>query len=149
MKKYTPLAAVAGALLLAAGCVTDNYPISTCVMSGKALGSMGKPVVYVHIDEESGERTTVKFCCANCEAPFKEDPDVFLAKLANLADGYTRQFCLVNEDTKLGEMGKPFVYNHKGTTVKFCCKGCLADFQKEPEKFLAKLKAKPAPKPEE
>ena len=45
-----------------------------------------------------------------------------------------------------------FVHVHKGVTVKFCCEGCLDEFNEEPKKFLAKLEAakkgelpKPAP----
>ncbi len=35
----------------------------------------------------------------------------------------------------------PYVYVHEGTTVKFCCEGCLDEFKEDPAKFLAKLKA--------
>ena len=38
-------------------------------------------------------------------------------------------------------MGKPFVHVHKGVTVKFCCEGCLDEFNDNPEKYLAKLEA--------
>jgi YHS domain-containing protein len=66
-------------------------------------------------------------------------------------DGYPMTTCLVDEDSKLGSMGKPFVHVHKGVTVKFCCEGCLDDFNKEPEKYLAKLEAakKKEPQPKE
>ena len=36
-------------------------------------------------------------------------------------------------------MGEPYVHNHEGVTVKFCCKPCLKKFNKEPEVYLAKL----------
>ena len=66
-------------------------------------------------------------------------------------DGYPLTTCLV-ENSKLGSMGKPFVHVHKGVTVKFCCEGCLDEFNKEPEKYLAKLetakKKQPQPKEE-
>jgi len=45
------------------------------------------------------------------------------------------------EDSKLDSMGEPFVHVHNGVTVKFCCEGCLKDFNKEPEKYIAKLEA--------
>ena len=38
-------------------------------------------------------------------------------------------------------MGGAFVHKHEGVTVKFCCEGCVGDFQKDPKKFLAKLEA--------
>ncbi len=46
-------------------------------------------------------------------------------------------------------MGDPFVYNYKGREIKFCCKGCLKDFNKDPQKYIklideAEAKAKKA-----
>jgi YHS domain-containing protein len=54
---------------------------------------------------------------------------------------YPLKTCLVS-DEKLGEMGDPYVFVHKGQEIKFCCKGCLKDFNKDPEKFLKKLQEK-------
>ena len=61
---------------------------------------------------------------------------------------YTLENCVVSGD-KLGEMGKPFVYEYKGREIKFCCKNCVKDFNKEPAKYVKKIeeaeaKAKPA-----
>jgi YHS domain-containing protein len=47
--------------------------------------------------------------------------------------------CLVSGE-KLGGMGKPFEYVHQGQQIKFCCKNCLPDFEKDSAKYLAKLK---------
>ena len=52
-----------------------DYPLTTCVVSGEELGSMGAPVVYDH------EGTTVKFCCKSCIPKFEKDPTTYLAKL--------------------------------------------------------------------
>ena len=51
---------------------------------------------------------------------------------------YTLKVCIVTGD-KLGEMGDPFVYAYKGREIKFCCKGCLKDFNKEPDKYIKKI----------
>lgn len=51
------------------------YPLKVCVVSGEALGSMGKPYVHLH------EGATVKFCCKPCLKKFNEKPAEFLAKL--------------------------------------------------------------------
>lgn len=51
------------------------YPLETCVVSGKKLGSMGDPYVIVHEGQE------IKFCCDACEPTFKEDPAKYLAEL--------------------------------------------------------------------
>lgn len=44
-----------------------------------------------------------------------------------------------NED--LGGMGKPVKVTHDGTDVYLCCKSCLKDFNKDPAKFAAQVKA--------
>jgi YHS domain-containing protein len=31
--------------------------------------------------------------------------------------------------------------DYKGQQVGFCCKSCIGDFEKDPAKYLAKLKA--------
>ncbi len=51
---------------------------------------------------------------------------------------YTLKNCIVSGD-KLGEMGDPFVYKYKDREIKFCCKGCLKDFNKEPAKYIKKI----------
>ena len=51
---------------------------------------------------------------------------------------YTLENCVVSGD-KLGEMGKPFVYEYKGREIKFCCKNCVKDFNKEPAKYVKKI----------
>lgn len=53
----------------------DAYPLTTCVVSGEELGSMGDPVEYRH------NGTLVKFCCDECIPKFEEDPDAYLSKL--------------------------------------------------------------------
>ena len=77
----------------------------------------------------------------------------FLTPVCGLADDkksdklkpYTLKTCVVSGD-KLGEMGDPYVYEYKGREIKFCCKGCLKDFNKEPDKYIKKIK-RPKPRP--
>jgi YHS domain-containing protein len=42
---------------------------------------------------------------------------------------------------KLGEMGEPYVFVYKGQEVKFCCPACKKDFDKDPERYLKKIRA--------
>jgi YHS domain-containing protein len=51
------------------------YPLTTCVVSGEKLDSMGKPVVIQYEGHE------VRFCCAHCEPEFRKDPKKFMKKL--------------------------------------------------------------------
>src|SRR6185437_12457522 len=59
--------------------------------------------------------------------------------------------CPVSGD-KLGEMGKPYIFEYKGREVKLCCPDCKKDFEKDPAKYMKKIEAadketaKPAPK---
>ena len=52
---------------------------------------------------------------------------------------YPLTTCIVSGD-KLGDMGKPVMVDYKGQQVCFCCKSCIDDFEKDPSKYLAKLK---------
>lgn len=48
--------------------------------------------------------------------------------------------CPVSGD-KLGEMGKPMVFTYKDQEVKLCCPGCKKDFEKNPDKYMALIRA--------
>jgi YHS domain-containing protein len=50
-----------------------------------------------------------------------------------------KKLCLVSGE-KLGEMGEPVVITHEGQQIKFCCKSCVPKFEKDPAKYLSKLK---------
>ena len=52
---------------------------------------------------------------------------------------YPLTTCVVS-DEKLGSMGEPVEVVHEGTTVKFCCDSCIPEFEKDPAKYIAKLK---------
>lgn len=70
----------------------------------------------------------------------KADQESKESKTPESADTYPLTVCVVSGE-ELGSMGKPVVIGHNGTEVRFCCKDCVADFNKEPEKYLAMLKA--------
>jgi YHS domain-containing protein len=42
---------------------------------------------------------------------------------------------------KLGEMGTGCTFTYKDQEVKLCCKACKAVFDKNPEKYIAKIRA--------
>lgn len=54
---------------------------------------------------------------------------------------YKLDTCIVSDD-KLGEMGKPVIFEYKGQEIKLCCKACRKDFDKDPAKYLKKLEGK-------
>jgi hypothetical protein len=53
------------------------------------------------------------------------------------AKAYPLDKCIVTDEAF--EHGKPYVFVHDGQEIKLCCKDCLADFQKDPAKYLTKL----------
>lgn len=55
-------------------------------------------------------------------------------------DAYPLKTCVVTGE-KIGGHGDPYEILYKGQLVRFCCDGCLEDFNKEPEKYMAKIAA--------
>lgn len=50
-----------------------------------------------------------------------------------------QKVCLVGDPNHLGEMGVPVKEVVMGKTVFLCCKSCVEDLKKDPDKYLAKL----------
>jgi len=114
-----------------------SYPMTTCPVSGEALGSMGGPVDHV------SDNRLVRFCCKGCRRLFKKDPTPFLAKLdaaviAEQKDGYPLKTCPISGLT-LGSMGEPVDYIVANHLVRFCSAGCAGGFWKAPAAHLEKL----------
>ena len=56
------------------------YPLTTCIVSGDALGGdMGEPIVKVYGDRE------IKFCCKDCIKQFEADQAAFVKKIDEAA----------------------------------------------------------------
>lgn len=53
----------------------NSYLLSTCVVSGEALGSMGQTIMINH------EGVEVRLCCKGCVKKFNADPAKYLEKL--------------------------------------------------------------------
>lgn len=66
------------------------------------------------------------------------------AKKEAKAKPYPLDTCLVTGE-KLGGMGDPYVFVHKGQEIKLCCKGCLKSFEKDTAKYLKKIDAAAKP----
>lgn len=113
------------------------YPLSVCPVTGKALGSMGEPVVRKYEGRE------VRFCCDRCVPRFESDLQASFSKLdkqivASQLPLYPLQTCVV-AGGKLGSMGEPDNFVYRNRLVRFCCAGCRGNFQKDPAKYLKLL----------
>jgi YHS domain-containing protein len=51
---------------------------------------------------------------------------------------YPLSICVISGD-QLGAMGAPTTIQYHGTDVRFCCKDCEKEFQKDPDKYLKRL----------
>lgn len=77
--------------------------------------------------------------------PFLVSPIASLADDTNSVASATSKpdlltTCPVSGD-KLGEMGKAVVFVYQGQEVKLCCPDCRKDFDKDPAKYLSKIRA--------
>jgi hypothetical protein len=114
----------------------DAYPLSTCPVTGKALDSMGDPVVAV-IDG-----TEVRFCCAGCKPKYEEDTAKYQAKvdeqIEKNQEDYYPGIC-ANTGEKLGDNVVAFVAGNR--LMKTCCNNCKATVEGDPAKASEKLDA--------
>lgn len=60
------------------------------------------------------------------------------AKVEAQLSSYPLKTCLVSGD-ELGGMGEPINTLYGDRLIRFCCKGCVKSFNKNPAKFLPKL----------
>jgi hypothetical protein len=51
-----------------------------------------------------------------------------------------QKFCAIEEENRLGSMGKPIKLVLKDQPVFLCCKGCKMKAERDPDKTLAKVK---------
>ena len=120
----TVLAAAVLAAICLAGCGQDN----------KAGHDHDADHEHPHAQDEDGREHH------GTEDLDADGPTASVAEgdLAAQRKAYPLKVCLV-EGSELGSMGEPAEYVHEGRLVRFCCKGCIEDFQAEPLKYLAQL----------
>lgn len=103
-------AALAGSMLLLLGCTNHDHP--------------AKPKAdHSHSKEPS--------------ADIKAARDKLSPEDRQLVDA--QEYCAVEAESRLGEMGKPFKVMVKDQPVFLCCKSCQRRALADPEKTLAKV----------
>jgi hypothetical protein len=55
---------------------------------------------------------------------------------------YPLTTCVVSgEKLGSGGMGPPVAIEYQGAEIQFCCKECLPEFEKDPERYVAQVRA--------
>ncbi len=126
----------AAALLVAASAYAADKPQTLCPI-------LDKPVDKTKFVDVQGQR--VYFCCGNCAAKFKKDPEPVFAKLAK--EGIVP--ANVQKSDPICGMkvnDKSVKADWKGRRLLFCSDQCKETFLKDPAKHVAALDEKPAGK---
>jgi hypothetical protein len=115
--------------------VGDPYPLDTCPITGKKLGSMGDPVVKLYDGRE------VRFCCPGCPDKFEKDKAANLARIdekiiKDQGPLYPLKTSLV---TGKDLPAKAYEFVHGNRLVRLGAEGEKAEFLKDPRKYLADL----------
>src|SRR5690606_26702842 len=113
-----------------------TYALTTCPISGKALGDKAVSVVV--------DNTLVKLCCPNCEDKLTSDPAPAIAKVqqaafARQSADYAATKCPVSGHD-LDASAVPVM--HGTTLVKLCCEDCMTKLSAHANEMAAKVAAK-------
>jgi YHS domain-containing protein len=145
LKKITSLGLIAAAvgalgIGIASGAApkapaTLPYPLDYCIVTGEALGAMGKPVTLEYEGRE------IRFCCGSCVKKFKADPQKYLTLIDAAVMEAQRPFyplatCVV-DGQPLGAAPVEFLY--RNTLVRVDREACRAAFVAAPEGPMAAL----------
>jgi YHS domain-containing protein len=123
-------------LLVAASAFAADKPQTTCPTTGR-------PIDKTKFVETQGQK--VYFCCNDCVAKFKKDPEPAFAKLAK--DGVVPESVQkIDPVCGMKSFDKNVKADWNGRRVYFCSDYCKKSFEKEPAKYLKALDEKPASK---
>lgn len=117
----------------------EDYPLTECIASDEALGSMGEPFEIVYANR------LYRFCCDGCLGDFNEDPMAMSAKLDTAyadaqRESYPLKACVVSGE-ELGSMGDAYEVVLGTQLVQLCCEKCEGRLKKNAAKYLAEVEA--------
>ena len=139
-----------------ADCLSDGPVNANCPISKKPVDPEATTLQY--------KGHTIGFCCPGCEERFiawdeqKKDDFVRVSMMQpageelaghemamnptdRIGDPYLLSTCAVSGE-KLGGMGDPIVKVYDGREVRFCCEGCIEDFEADPAAYWEKVDAR-------
>jgi YHS domain-containing protein len=137
MMKAFAVAAVLAAIVVSAG-----EPINKkCPITGKEVAA-GREVEY--------EKQTIGLCCQDCVGKFESDPKKYIGKVKEFKKKKSAiEMCCseiaadpINKKCPLSgkDVDKEQTSTYQEQVIAFCCGGCKGKFDKEPEKFIGKVK---------
>lgn len=117
--------------------IGDPYPLQRDIVSGKSLADIDEPVVYLLHGRELrfADEESLKTFKAHQPDYLKMIDEKIIKEQTPL---YPLETCLVSGE-ELGQMGEPFDMVINNRLVRLCCKGCVARFKKDSEKYLDTL----------
>ncbi len=113
----------------------DPYPLDTCPITGKKLGTMGDPILKLYDGRE------VRFCCPACPAKFEKDLAANLAKLDEkiIKDQLPLYPLKTSVVTGKDLPGKPYEFAYGNRLIRLGAESEKAEFLKNAKKHLADL----------
>jgi len=95
------------------------------------------------VAQAAGSADSAPQCCRKSEAACCDAAKACCAPKSADSAAYPLDTCVVSGE-KLGSMGQPYDHIHRAAgqpdrLVRFCCKGCVRDFKKDPAAYLKKL----------
>jgi len=114
------------------------YPLKHCLVE-----KSDELDTYIPAHEIVYGNRLIRFCCPDCEAPFREKAESYLKELdaavvkAQKPD-YPFDTCIVSGE-KLGSMGEPVDHVCANRLIRLCCESCIAQFEENPARYLAML----------
>jgi hypothetical protein len=127
----------------------DAYPLTTCPISGRVLGENAVVVVLSEMPEDAMNGREVRFCCNGCRGKFEAEATTQIPKLDELIikdqlKVYPVSSCIVMPDDLLTDPRGPEAMEDKNVVIgnrlyRFCCKGCIRKFKKDPKTYAAVL----------
>jgi len=118
--------------------IGDPYPLATCPITGKKLGSMGDPVVKIYDGRE------IRFCCPACPPKFEKDLAANLAKvdekiIKDQGPLYPLTASVVTGKDLPAAPAKPYEFVYGNRLVRLGAESEKAEFLKDPTNYMADL----------
>lgn len=125
--------------------VGDPYPLTICPVSQRPLGDKPFVLILEDMDDASMNGRELKFCCGGCRTRFMADAKTNLDKLddAIIKDQlrvYPKANCIVMPDDEMTDPRGPEAMEDQNVVInnrlyRFCCKGCIRRFKKDPSRY--------------